>query len=150
MVGFFSRSEVFAEEGIACNDPSINLRTAPIGFRCQTSKGTIYERVTRENFGEAWKGSDGFIWSDCVGAYKQQAAIEVCANLGGGLPSKADFERGELNGFRQVLPNMKYRWYWSSSVLPIGANKAYLFDGLYGNIGVGYSYYDEAVLCIGW
>lgn len=101
-----------------CTDRTMNLRTVRVGFRCRTSKGAIYERVARDNFGEAWKGPDGLIWGDLVAEYTQQAAAAACTDLGGELPSCDDFARGEANGFREVLPHMKGYWYWSSSHEP--------------------------------
>lgn len=132
-----------AQTPVACG--SINLRTAQLHVKCTTSKGAVYERVSRDNFGEAWKGPDGVIWSDLVGQGSQDSVANTCKNLGGTLPERADFERGEANGFREVLPNMKDQWFWSSSVNP----SASVF---FGNNGVIYDgsrngYY--SVLCVG-
>jgi hypothetical protein len=111
---------------------SIDLRTAQIHVKCMTSKGTVFERVSRDNFGEAWKGPDGLIWSDRIGSNSQNYAMEMCKYLGGALPSRADLERGEAFGFREVLPRMKDQWYWSSSLNPV--NSCYAAS-LHGNSG---------------
>ncbi len=89
---------------VACS--SINPRTAKLHDKCTTSKGAIYERVSRDHFGEAWKGPDGLVWSDRVGNYTQSNAAEICKKLDGTPPSKADFERSEGYGLREVLSNM--------------------------------------------
>lgn len=133
----------------ACNDGSVDLRSAAVGFKCRTSKGSIFERVAKNNFGEAWKGPDGLIWSDFVGKYSQYDAVTTCKNLGGTLPSRADFERGEANGFREVLPNMKDRWFCSSSVHPKYSDHAYGFDGSVGNVGYVYRTVNDSVRCAG-
>ena len=135
----------FAEEKVGDDIPtacsSINLRIAPLGMKCKTSKGghdgkgAIFERVSRDNFGEAWKGPDGVIWSDRTGSDTQFNAVYACENLGGELPSRANFERGEANGFREVLPNMKDHWFWSSSVNPSDPYYGNYFSGNYGDIG---------------
>lgn len=133
----------------ACSDGSVDLRQAPVGFKCRTSKGSIFERVVRANFGEAWKGPDGLIWSDFIGKYSQYDAITTCKTLGGILPSRADFERGEANGFREVLPNMKDRWFWSSSVYPNNSGLAYVFSGNDGVIDYGGRNNNFSVRCAG-
>lgn len=97
---------------------SLNLRAAPVGVKCTTSEGASYERVFREDFGESWMGPDGLVWSDVVGRGSQKDAVEICKNIGGELPSRAEFERGESNDFRKVLPSMEEYSYWSSLVRP--------------------------------
>jgi hypothetical protein len=125
----------------ACS--SINLRTAQIGAKCLTFKGALFERVSFNNFGEAWKGPDGLTWSDLLFYMDTQYnAISTCKDLGGTLPSRADFERGEINGFRWVLPNMKDHAFWSSSVNPFVSDFADYFIGNYGSF---YSDYRELV-----
>src|SRR5262249_47071098 len=61
---------------VACS--SINLRTAQLHVKCTTSEGSVFERVSRDNFGEAWKGPDGVIWSDRVGSSNQYDAVNTC------------------------------------------------------------------------
>jgi hypothetical protein len=139
-----------AQMSVSCS--SINLRTAQLHVKCTTSMGAVYERVSRDNFGESWKGPDGLIWSDRVGSRSesdtQYNAVEMCKNLGGALPSKADFERGEANGFREVLPNMKDRTFWSSSINPAVAISAYYFDDDGGDLDLGYRGKYSSVRCV--
>lgn len=130
---------------VACS--SINLRTAQLNVKCRTSKGSVYERVSRDNFGEAWKGPDGLIWSDFV-AHDTHNAGEICKNQGGTFPSRDDFKRGEVNGFREVLPNMKDRIFWSSSVAPY-VHYFYYFDGNVGDFGYGFVDDYASVRCVG-
>lgn len=132
----------------ACNDSKIDLRTVASGFKCRTSKGAIYERVARVNFGEAWKGPDGLIYGDFIGERNQYKAFESCKNLGGELPSQADFERGEANGFREVLPNMKDRWFWSSSVYSNNHASGCSFNGYDGAITYVPGYYTGSARCV--
>lgn len=122
----------------------------PIGTRCTTSKGSVYERVLRANFGETWKGPDGLIWSDRVGSITDEYNAEViCKNLGGELPSMDEFKRNEAYGFREVLPNMKNRIFWSSSV-DGDPEIAYAFNGSNGD-GVfdDRDYILDSVRCVG-
>lgn len=134
----------------ACDDGSVDLRSVAVGFKCHTSTGAIFERVSRDGFGEAWKGPDDLIWSDFVGEDSQYDAVTTCKNLGGRLPSRADFERGETNGFREVLPNMKDRWFWSSTVISRHSAFAYGFNGDNGYVGyAARSLSDRSVRCAG-
>ena len=132
----------------ACNDPTTDLQAVAAGFKCRTSKGAIYERVTRNHFGEPWKGPDGLIWSDHVGYRSQQNAVDLCKILGGTLPTRADFERGEANGFREVVPNMKDRWFWSSSVYPNISYSTYVFYSNHGDIGYDFRNFTGSVRCV--
>lgn len=158
----------------ACNDGSVDLRSAVVGFKCRTSKGGVFERVAKDAFGEAWRGPDGLIWSDFVGwatndgedkdgFVVDSAATRLCAKVGGMLPLRADFERGEANGFREVLPNMKevpnfyvqppttYGRFWSSTADPDAPDGAYVF---FGDRGAGIPDYfrsaSQAVRCTDW
>ncbi len=114
---------------------SLDLRNVPVGTRCTTSKSAIYERVSRENFGEAWKGPDRLIWSDRIGTTisDQFEAVKTCKNLGGTLPERVDFERGKASGFLEVLPNLQDQKSWSSSLisnfLGLAPDLAYVFNG---------------------
>lgn len=134
---------------------AINLREAPIHLKCLTSKGAIYERVSRDNFGEAWKSPRGVIWSDRVGLSSYFFARNVCAKIGAELPSREHFELGEAEGFREVLPNMiappfeqvgvKLYSYWSSTN---GTSGAYIFYSNSGNIWEYFADYEGSVRCI--
>ncbi len=163
-VGILSMNNVKAEKDSDtlkfCGHPSVDLRAAAVGFKCQTSKGVVYERVEKEKFGEAWKDlTTGYIWSDLIGEYTNDGVIKdcivvnspatrACANLGGILPERDIFFRGDDNGFREVLPNMD-PWYWSSTVDPNFPFFAYVFNSSNGrgaNSGLKVSY---SVRCIG-
>lgn len=102
------------KSAVACIN--LKLRAVPVGTKCKTSTGSIYERVYRANFGEAWKGPDGLTWSDQVGSGTQYEAVNICKNLGATLPSINDFIRGDGYGFLETLPNMRDRFFWSSSL----------------------------------
>ncbi len=125
-------------EQVACSELSAKQRTT-INQVCVTSKGAKFKRVAMEGFGEAWMGPTGEngkqqIWSDRIGRANQYDAIDNCKAIAGSLPSKDDFIRGEANGIREVLPNMKYRWFWSSSLHPGYSDYAYVFNGDYGDV----------------
>ena len=148
-----------------CSDESMNLRTVDIGYKCQTSRGAIYERVAQDKFGEAWQGPDGLIWSDTIGQYTNtgeisgdivvdSGATRGCKNIGGTLPEVADFQRGEFNGFREVLPNMEFRGdlyvsYWTASVAHTQyGSDAYVFLPFSGNFIPDFRRSYEYVRCV--
>ncbi|MGK5083925.1 hypothetical protein WDW37_11545 [Bdellovibrionota bacterium FG-1] len=144
-----NRRVVLGVEIKACNDHETDLRSVAPGFKCRTSKGWLFERVAKSSFGEAWKGPDGWIWSDEVGNYSQKDAVSTCKALGGILPSISDFERGEIYGFREVLPNMNNPVYWSSTIGPFVDNlNGYLFDSYAAYTYYDYRYYVHAVRCV--
>lgn len=98
-----------------------DLRNVPIGFKCITSENETYERVSKDKFGEAWKDSNGLIWSGVIGECIYDKAAETCNRIGGRLPSPDDFyERGVEKGFYDVLPEMNANSsaasYWTSNV----------------------------------
>lgn len=153
------------EEIEPCRDVSVDLREAAIGFKCRTSKDAIFERVARDGFGEAWKGPDGLVWSDYQGNSSQYGATKACEKLGGALPSRADFARGESRGIREVLPGWKSRYFWSSSVYSSNAvepgwfrrsapreerfDLAYTFRGDASLVTYTYRSDDSAFRCVG-
>ncbi len=152
----------------SCSDLTIEDR-ANLGQKCRTSKGAIFERVERAKFGEAWKLVLGVakteidqekIYSDRLpdlygnrGEHHwfETQAWEACQKLGGKLPSKEEFERGEMNGFREVLPNMLEYYFWSAVVHPGYGYFPYIFVGRDGYIYLEnseYSHYDNSVRCV--
>ncbi len=145
-----------------CQDLTAEQRRK-LGQRCRTSTGAIWERAGRKKSRESWKlvlgvkGTEmdqGLIWSDKLsglsGLYTNKAerhfletqAWEACEDRGGLLPSKEEFERGALNGFREVLPSMsKFNQFWSSSA-PSSTHPdifAYVISGA-GGIGIYHRY----------
>lgn len=143
---------------------------AKIGQQCRTSVGAIFERVEKQNFGEAWKLivstkktmiDRGLIYSDRLPwTYSNKIeshlfetqAWEACKNKGGYLPSKEEFERGQENGFREILPNM-IDAFWTSSVLytqdPEGAVYAFNGSGFLPSSTAYYRYLEFSVRCVG-
>ncbi len=129
---------------------SIDLRNAKLHDKCITSKGSVFERVSRVGFGEAWKGPDGLIWGDRVGSNNYPDAVTVCRNLEGTLPSKADFERGEAYGFREVLPNLKNQFFVTYTTLaPDDPDYAYFFNGFNGGFEHYYLTAKKSFRCVG-
>lgn len=117
-----------------CADPLIDLRKVPVGFRCRTSKGAIFERVARGGFGEAWRDPDGKIWSDEVSeSSSQPESAKLCKKRGGTLPSRKDFERAHALGFRQVLPHSD-GWYWTSTTFALSGYHKTFYQLLRGDM----------------
>jgi len=105
LIGLVSATE--ASAGIPSCE-SLNLRKVPVGTKCVTSKGAVYQRVARAYFGEAWQGPDGVTWSDSFGRTTDyQVSHDRCLSIGARLPTVDDFNRGHVSGFLEVLPKMK-------------------------------------------
>lgn len=119
-----------------CN--SVDLHKQSEGFQCQTSKGALFTRVARDGFGDAWRDPDGLIWSNRVGTGNHEQAEKICAKLGATIPTRADFERDEALGLREVLYKMADTWYWSATGYPTDTAdslNAYAYFGTNGMIG---------------
>jgi hypothetical protein len=90
----------------------------------------VYERVDSDGFGHAWKGPDGLIWSEKKESPSQYSAIVSCQfKEGGRLPSKLDFEAGEVFGLREALPIDDHEGDWTSTSVPDISYIAYAFGG---------------------
>lgn len=114
-----------------------NLREVAVGSVVRTSKGTLFELISRDERGkEIWLDkTSGIIWGDAEDdKYNHHDAVE---KFGDKLPTKEEFEIAEEHGFREVLPNIRGNWFWSGSVNPVNASYAYFFNGGYGVVGGG-------------
>lgn len=131
----------------------------------RTSTGAVFRRVERDGFGRAWKAPDGTIWSESHGdLVTDSAAASACAKIGGRLPTRRDFERlraffeldsrgylteqgrGDLH---ELFPDMKGRWFWSSSVFPDDPEGNGAFHGDSGAIAWISRVNSLSVRCIG-
>jgi hypothetical protein len=126
-------------------------------------------------FMEVWKDSEsGLLWGDlldkeyshydaiALGADNKVVSETACKSDEGkaasaqigeksfGLPTRAEFEAAEKNGIREVVPNMRDRWFWSASVHPENSFVAWYYVG---NVGFIYDdfrvSYVDAVRCVG-
>jgi hypothetical protein len=115
-----------------------NLRNVEVGTVVETSKGFEFELMERK-FGdkEAWKDlTSGVTWYDVEdGKYNHHDALKRFKDE---LPTKEEFEEAEKHGFREVLQNIKDRWFWSSSVHPDYSDVAFVFVGSSGGVGIYY------------
>jgi hypothetical protein len=135
----------------ACDNPSIDLRKVTVGFKCRTSKGAVFERVKRPGLGEAWKGEGGQVWSDRIANADQYFAESHCSSVNASLPSADDFSVGEAQGFREVLPNMRNRAYWSRNVAQMNSIEDFVgiaFVGDDGAIGADHQDSEFSVRCV--
>jgi hypothetical protein len=135
-----------------------------VGFQCITNRGAIFTKVKRPGFGYAWMDMSGMIWSKSQGMVfnnkgrirnrlvVDSPATRLCAEIGGKLPTKEDYQRFQeyfgmkeefemtAEGYNEMLalfPDMELNYFWSSS-LPKSCNDyTYGFDGTTG----GHSYY---------
>ena len=71
-----------------------------------TQRGQVFKKVPNDSFGVAWMAPDGSVWSQYQGTFSNQGTLasdtgvsvilksestEVCANIGGELPSIEQF-----------------------------------------------------------
>jgi len=144
---------------------NMDLRKAPENTICRTYKtGAQWQLVTRTEKGhEVWKDiNTGLLWSDTLDSHSNfDTAQDRChahdsfdargqlADVNFVVPSADDFITAEQDGIREVVPNMKYQFFWSSSVNPNYAGTAFGFDGDYGNVvGFDRSSLDGSVRCV--
>ena len=65
------------------------------------------------------------------------------------LPTVEEFVQAETNGVREVLPNMKNYWFWSTSLYPHSADGARAYFGSYGLLIYGIRHDDfYSVRCV--
>lgn len=93
---------------------TVDLRAAPVGFKCSIENFWVYERVDRQGFGEAWKAPNGLIWSDRIRTASQVGGETICAQLGAALPSRDDMHSCSVNARYQILPNFNGDHYWTT------------------------------------
>lgn len=101
----------------ACTNVHTNLETVVPGFKCRTSKGASYERVSYGGFKNAWKGPAGLIWDNAQYNGTLEEAKKKCASLRGKLPSKDDYQNGYDTGFIEVIPPDLEGVLWTSTQL---------------------------------
>jgi hypothetical protein len=135
-----------------CGD--LNLRMAAEGTQCRTSKGAVFKLVKRtaENSREVWKDlTTGLLWGDVLDRESPQAgALEMCHQSAEFyLPTQEEFAAAEQNGFREALPNMKDRWFWTASIYEEYPAVGYDFSGNYGTVNHDYFRYgNHSVRCV--
>jgi hypothetical protein len=132
----------FAEAGTPCG-----ITSTPECDQIKTTKsGNTWRLIVRTKLNsEVWKDEEtGAIWSDrLTDVYRFWSTVEV--NGVGGvvkelicteeaslekrgylskitwrMPKLRDFVAAESNGIREVLPNLKGHWFWSSTVAQTG------------------------------
>lgn len=149
------------------------LRLVPEGFQCMTSKGVVFRLVKRtmaRKGKEVWQDtkSDLLISDVLDGLHTHYQAEKLCAHdssleargylsnvswrLPAGNPKNKDddYVTLESNGFREVVPRMRDRWFWSSSIINFAVDYAYYFPGNGGVIkGDSRNNPGDAVRCVG-
>jgi len=68
----------------------------------------------------------------------QYKAEIICENRETRLPTRDDLYLAEKHGIREIIPDMKNKLSWSSSVDPDRSGYAYGFYGFSGRINYGY------------
>jgi hypothetical protein len=120
----------------ACGkEGSIEARLENCKTNVRTSKGFLFSLVTKMGDGtgesEVWMDrSTQMLWGDLIRKngwleVSYADALGACSGSGEsngligdssfGLPSADDFIKGESHGFREVLPNFRGAWYWTST-----------------------------------
>jgi len=111
----------------------------------------VTERVQRTEYREGRTQQEAF--EDCLKLNPPEEREAIRADLEAGrrpargffLPRKADWEEINIRDF----PNLRDRWFWSSSVLPNIPYGAYYFSGGNGYIGFDNRDFPESVVCVG-
>ena len=125
-----------------------DLRTVEPGTTVITTKDGVFQLLSRIDGKESWKDQKtGLTWHDVED--KKFSYYEAVEKFGDRIPTKEEFEEAEKHGFREVLPNMENRWFWSASVNAGNTGYAYYFYGRYGYIGYDVRNDEEAVRCVG-
>lgn len=149
------------------------LRLVSEGFQCMSSKGVVFRLVKRtqpRKGKEVWQDTKSeLLVSDVLdGLHTHYQAEKLCAdessleargylsNISWRLPSgnpknrDDDYVTLESNGFREAVPRMRDRWFWSSSVINFAVDYAYYFPGNGGVIkGDSRNNGGDAVRCVG-
>lgn len=101
-----------------------------------------------------WKDeATGLVWGPKIGELNFQDAQKAAAKLNDldlkwSVPTKKEWLMAEIHDVREVLPNIKNR-YWSSSPYPTYSDIAYFFYGVYGSTGPGVRTNTLSVRCVG-
>ena len=134
-------------------------------------KGVVWNLVARKRDATtkqlyaAWKDSESkLVWSDRLDenynhrdamsiACTSESARRATAGISGKsfeLPKIEQYEDAERHGIRDVLPNMRYSWFWSASLSP---NYSGLARGFHGSDGGSFDYLRDyggySVRCVG-
>lgn len=94
-----------------------------------TSKGFKFEKTNK-----GWKDvTSNLIWKfeDEKDLYTYDNALE---NFRMNLPTKKEFEQAEEHGFREIINLKKDEWYWSSSLVSLSRNGAWIFSSSSGDV----------------
>ncbi len=123
----------------SCTDPSVDLRTVSIGYKCITSKSGVFERVEHAHFLEAWKFPNGMIWSEILETNRLEHAEEICFERNAFIPSADDFKAAIAVGMKEVLSPGNTFGLWTSTAYD---------DPRY--FGYKYYYYHSATEKLSW
>lgn len=137
-------------------DPKIKTKVIPL-------KNLIYDYDNAIKLGDIITTSKGYdfvmlghnIWKDVTSGItwydmesKKYTYDDAVKTFGTKLPTKEDFVAAEDHGFREILPNMKSNWFWSSSAYPYFTDFACGFDGACGGIYNDFRNVFGSVRCI--
>lgn len=129
-----------ANEAPARKCKELQPRKLAVGSGCVTSSGAPFKlRVRAKGGREVWEDlSSGLLWGDRLPArHDREEAKEACARSkdpgpGARLPTREELEQAESRGFREALPDMQDRFYWSSTAVPGSPAVRYVFNGNFG------------------
>jgi hypothetical protein len=123
-----------------------DLRNVPIGTDVRTTKGFVWELVSRKEDLESWQDKDtGLTWTETDFSGDHHKAMERFPDS---LPTKKEFEIAELHGIREIM-DMNGKWFWSSSGNPNYSYVAFVFYGSFGAVAyVSRSYVSIVAVCV--
>src|ERR1035437_8937640 len=100
-----------------------DIRTCEVGTIVISKTGHEFELLERTNGKDVWKDlTSGLVWFDMEKEkYTHNEAVEKFKDR---LPTIEEFAEAEKHGFRDILPNIEDRWFWSASLYPTGTYNA--------------------------
>ncbi len=154
------KAEVATIQRQSCGESgTIEERMMDCSTMSDSKKGNFVLVTKTKDSKEIYKDmKSGLIWGDRLPNKMdhfeaEKACNDQLAEVGGikaswRLPTKEEFEEAEKNGVISSLPNMKNRWFWSSSVHSNYSNDAWLFNGNNGSTVGGYRSNNYSVRCV--
>lgn len=66
-----------------------------------------------------------------------------------GIPTVSEYEKAIADGLAEVMPNVEFHWFWTSSLNPYPQSSAMVFDGNWPRITSAPRSGQQAIRCVG-
>jgi hypothetical protein len=111
----------------------IDLNELPIGIEIKTTKGFVWKLVAKDTWLDV---TSGLTWLPVEDGKYNHYEAEKLQTEDKRLPTADECRAIEEHGFRDILLDMRGRWFWSSSVRPGNPCVALGLYGVYGYVNV--------------